>query len=189
MEKIFSWRKWRPQALVFVFGFLAIFTLMALGIGEDVIDLDFTWTALIFFSGGLVGWAMEVLWLRSSGVFKSILSLIGLLAFCVFWSLIFLILGSILGGNELLQVSFAGLEGYESAGLLGGIFGGGFSAVLGFWLLGLNKGREAKVLICALASILADVFLAQSGIAPSNIVFLGFFLPSLVIWGLSLRQN
>ena len=186
---MFSWRKWRPQALVFVFGFLAVFTLMALGIGGDVIGLDFTWTALIFFSGGLVGWIMEMLWLRSSGVLKSILSLLGLLVFCVFWSLIFLIFGSILGGNELLQVSFAGLEGYESAGLLGGIFGGGFSAVLGSWLLGLNKGWWPKVLICGLASILVEILLAQSGITPPNIVFLGFFLPSLVIWGLSLRQN
>lgn len=117
---------------IFSYGFLVSFFSMVFGekLGLFVEGVPGNIVGLSFVAGMIMGWFLEKLWLRMEGINRELMTALVLFLFTAFLSIVGLAVGATLAGNGVLVFEWAGLDGYESAGLVFGCV----SAFLGLWI-------------------------------------------------------
>lgn len=170
------------QSLIFMFGFGSIFGLFSLFVeGFGFSQGTPGWLMVIFFLFGfcLGIWASAVFQARKKGE-KMWLSILGMFSFVIFSTIIGFANGAGLGGNGILAIEWGGLQGYESAGLLFGIFSSTIGTYLSYRVLeekGLSAFRTAAMCLIGMGLALLLSYYAI------NIGPLLLFLPLLLTLG------
>lgn len=114
------------------YGFLVSFFTMIFGekLGYFSVGVPNNVLGLSFLAGVVLGFLLEKGWSKMEGLNKALLTSLVLFLFTAFMSILGVVVGATLGGNGMVYFDWAGLEGYESTGLVFGCV----SSVLGFWV-------------------------------------------------------
>lgn len=134
---IFAKKQIQNQALsrfIFVvsYGFLVSFFTMVFGeqSGYFEVGVPTQFLGLSFVVGLVLGWLVEKIWRKMEGLNKALITCLVLFLFTAFICILGVVVGATLGGNGWVSFDWAGLQGYESAGLVLGCVGG----FVGLWI-------------------------------------------------------
>lgn len=170
------------QYLVFSLGMAGLFVYLTLFIGSFWQVEPGWWTLFILILGVVSGIACARVFLNLKPKKRRWLVYFGTACFMLFMAIVGLIVGANLGGNGIVNIEFAGLVGYESAGLVFAILGSVLGTYLAYRILA-EKGMPVlwTLLACALGGgielLAGGMTWVQSG-AP---YLASLFLPLLFI--------
>lgn len=173
--------------LVFGCGLGGVFVLLSLSVeGFGFLETSPDWLFLLaFVLGLLLGYFCFSAFEKAKGINRKILSSFGALVFTFFGTIIGFVVGADLGGNGLWVIEWGGLQGYESTGLLVGIFAATLAAIISTLTLSDKKQFLETVCLGSLGGLFA---LLLTGVSIQAFGPFNLFLPLLFIWLLDLYQ-
>ncbi len=174
---------WTATVFALSYGFLFSFLLLILG--EQVFGFLMTgvphyWLGIGFVFGLVLGFFVEKAWRKMEGLNRELITALVLFLHTALFAIVGLVLGAGLGGNGILFFEFAGMQGYESAGLVLGSFG----AFLGVWMSSqvLLPSSKKHVLLAANALVLLILLFAGDALKMPNLSsFSVLAMPTLTV--------
>ena len=170
------------QYLVFSLGLAGLFVYLTLFIGSFWRAEPGWWTLFILIAGLLSGIGCARVFQNLKPKKRRWLVYFGTACFMLFMAIVGLMVGASLGGNGIVNIEFAGLVGYESAGLLFAILGSVLGTYLAYRILA-EKGIPVlwTILACSLGAGLELLAGGMTWIQSGAPYLASLFLPLLFI--------
>lgn len=168
--------------LVFSLGLAGLFVYLTLFIGSFWQAEPGWWTLFILIAGLLSGIGCARFFQNLKPKKRRWLVYFGTACFMLFMAIVGLLVGATLGGNGVVDIEFAGLVGYESAGLLFAILGSVLGTYLGYRILE-EKGLPMlwTILACALGGGIELLAGGMAWIHSGTPYLISLFLPLVFI--------
>lgn len=132
-----------------------------------------------FVLGMLLGFFLEKAWKKMTGLNKDLVTVLVVFLFTALTSILGLTIGALLGGNGIVYFEFAGLQGYESGGLILGCL----SAFLGLWIasraLFVTTKKSSWILLSSGLLLLALLLISDLSQSPNLASVSVLALPAL----------
>lgn len=168
--------------LVFSLGMASLFVYLTLFIGSFWQAEPGWWTLFVLIAGLLSGIGCARFFQSLKPKKRAWMVYFGTACFMLFMAMVGLLVGATLGGNGAIDIEFAGLVGYESAGLLFAILGSVLGTYLGYRILE-EKGLPVlwTLLACALGGGIELLAGGMTWVSSGTPYLISLFLPLIFI--------